>query len=266
MTGALREARVLVPRGGAWGAAVAADLTRRGAEAIVAPLISSAPPKDVVARDQAFAALADGAYDGVLVTSAAAVEQLVTAGIAIPPHTRVAAVGGATARAIIAAGHTVDVVPDGPSSAAALATAWFAATTPATAGRCLVLRSDLASPLLSDELELRGYRVDVGIAYRTVGVDLPRTVHAALTDGEVDVILLTSLSVARELRRQVGPLPHGTFVASIGPGTTRDAERIGMQVDHTARVQAIDALIADLDDIDRPLHRPHHHPTSKGTP
>jgi hypothetical protein len=36
-------------------------------------------------------------------------------------------------------------------------------------------------------------------------------------------------------------------VASIGPGTTRDAERLGFSVAHTARTQSIDALVAELD-------------------
>ena len=35
--------------------------------------------------------------------------------------------------------------------------------------------------------------------------------------------------LARELRRQVGALPAGVRVASIGPGTTRDAERLGLE-------------------------------------
>ena len=61
-------------------------------------------------------------------------------------------------------------------------------------------------------------------------------------------MLLTSLSVARELRRQVGPLPAQVRVASIGPGTTRDAERLGFTVAHTARTQSVDALLAELDD------------------
>jgi uroporphyrinogen-III synthase len=64
-------------------------------------------------------------------------------------------------------------------------------------------------------------------------------------------VLLTSLSVGRELRRQVGALPASTLVASIGPGTTRDAERLGFVVGHTARTQSIDALIAELDTLPR---------------
>jgi uroporphyrinogen-III synthase len=112
------------------------------------------------------------------------------------------------------------------------------------------VRSDLATAVVSDELELRGFGVDVCIGYRTVGIDLAADVRGRLASGDVDVVLLTSLSVARELRRQVGGLPPSTIVASIGPGTTRDAAQIGFTVHHTARTQSVDALIAELDEPD----------------
>ena len=76
MTGALRGARVLIPRDGSWGARVAAEVDRRGGIPIVAPLIASAPPRDEASRDRAFAALAAGDYSWLFVTSAASVEQL----------------------------------------------------------------------------------------------------------------------------------------------------------------------------------------------
>lgn len=247
--GGLQGARVLIPRGGAWGERVRADLVRRGADGIVAPLIASAPPRDPASRDRAFAALAAGDYAWLFVTSAAAVEQLALAGITIPATTQIAAVGAATARAVAELGAEVAFVPAGQASASALTAQWCAGRDPGVTGRCLVVRSDLATAIVSDELELRGFAVDVCIGYRTVGVDLAPAVRDALRDGAIDVVLLTSLSVARELRRQVGTLPARTHVASIGPGTTRDAERIGFAVGHTARTQSVDALVAELDSI-----------------
>lgn len=245
--GALAGAHVLIPRGGAWGERVRADLERRGAEGIVAPLITSAPPRDLPARDRHFAALAAGRYAWLFVTSAAAVEQLALEGVVVPPTTQIAAVGAATARAVAELGAEVAFVPAGQSSAAALTAQWCAGRDPRATGRCLVVRSDLATAVVSDELELRGFDVDVCIGYRTVGVDLVPDVRERLMSGSIDVVLLTSLSVGRELRRQVGELPPTTIVASIGPGTTRDAERIGFAVGHTARTQSVDALIAELD-------------------
>ncbi len=250
--GALRGRRALIPRGGAWGERVAADLARRGAEGVIAPLIASAAPRDLAARERAFAALAAGEYAWLFVTSAAAVEQLVAAGIRIPARTQVAAVGRATARAVTEAGGEVAFVPVGTSSAAALVAQWRTGRNPVTTGRCLVLRSDLATAHVSDELEMRGFTVDVCIGYRTVGVDLPGGVRAELATGRIDVVLLTSLSVGRELRRQVPALPSQTLIASIGPGTTADAAALGYTVGYTAATQTIDALVAELDVFARP--------------
>lgn len=245
--GALRGRSVLVPRGGQWGARVSAELVRRGAHAVVAPLIEAAPPRNTEARDSAFAALAAGRYDWLFVTSAVGVEQFAANGVTLPATTQIAAVGAATARAVAAAGADVAFVPVGQSSAAAMISQWSAGRSPASTGRCLVVRSDLASALISDELELQGFDVDVCIAYRTVGVDLDPGVARALAAGDIDVVLLTSLSVARELRRQVAALHPSTLVASIGPGTTRDAETLGFTVGHTAHTQSVDALLAELD-------------------
>lgn len=249
VAGALAGARVLIPRGGAWGARVADEIARRGGEPVVAPLITSAPPRDEASRDRAFAALAAREYSWLFVTSAAGVEQLAAQGVVVPPATQVAAVGPATARAVAALGAEVAFVPRGESSAVALAAQWCAGREPSATGRSLVVRSDLATAHISDELQLRGFAVDVCIAYRTLGVDLAPEVAAELRSGRIDVVLLTSLSVARELRRQVGSLPPSVRVASIGPGTTRDAERLGFTISHTARTQSVDALVAELDTL-----------------
>lgn len=246
-SGALRGARIFVPRGGVWGERVQQEIERRGAEAIVAPVIASVPPRDTAARDRAFAALAAGEYDWLFVTSAAGVEQLSAHGVRVPRKTRVATVGQATARAMTDIGANVSFVPAGHFSAAAMIAQWVVGRSAATTGRCLVLRSDLAAALVSDTLETHGYTVDVCIGYRTVGVDLPPETVAGLQDGDIDVVLLTSLSVASELRRQVGALGARTLVASIGPSTTRDAVRLGFDVGHTAHTQTVDALLAELD-------------------
>ncbi|WP_323741238.1 uroporphyrinogen-III synthase [Microbacterium sp. VKM Ac-2870] len=248
---ALRGARVLVPRAGSWGDRVARELETRGATPAIAPLIQTVPPRDTAARDTAFAALVDGRYEWLFVTSAASVEQLATYlaahGLTLPEALKIAVVGRATARAVIDLGAQVSFVPLGRSSAQTMIAQWCAAHAAASTGRCLVVRSDLAAAVVSDELELQGFAVDVCIGYRTVGLDLAPEVAADLAGGRFHVVLLTSLSVGRELRRQVGTLPLSTLVASIGPATTRDAERLGFTVGHTAHTQSIDALIAELD-------------------
>ena len=93
MTGGLRGRRILIPRGGAWGDRVRDEVERRGATGVIAPLIESRPPRDLAARDAAFARLAAGEYAWVFITSAATVEQLVAQRVSIPIGTRIAAVG-----------------------------------------------------------------------------------------------------------------------------------------------------------------------------
>jgi uroporphyrinogen-III synthase len=252
----LLGARVLVPRGGAWGERVATAIAAHGAHAVVAPAITFRPPRDRATRDRAFADLAAGTYAWLFVTSAAAVEQLVQEGVQVSASTRVAAVGHATARAATEAGLTVAFVPEGPASASAMIRQWCAAHAPHDSGRCLVVRSDLAMAVVSDELDLRGYDVDVCIGYRTVGCDLPPDVIADLRSGAIDVVLTTSTSVVREIDQQVGPLPATTLVGSIGTATTAEAHRRGMTVAVTAPEQTIDALLAAL-----AAHRAAHRPT-----
>lgn len=247
-----RAARVLIPRGGAWGERVRAMLAERGAVGEIVPVIEARPPRDTAARDRAFASIAAGEVDWLFVTSAASVEQLLGAGVRIPASTRVAAVGRSTAAALEAAGHPADLVPTGNASAATMIAQWCAANAARDAGRCLVLRSDLATATVSDELELRGADVRVAVAYRTVGVDLPTDAIARLRerrDAGFDAVLLTSLSVARELRRQVGELDPAILVASIGPGTTHDAERLGIAVAVTAPQQHIESLVDALGSV-----------------
>lgn len=247
MTQGLRGRTVLVPRGGAWGERVRADLAARGAVGVIAPLIDTRPPRDLAERTAAFARLAAGEYGWVFLTSAAAVEQLLAADAAIPTTTRVAVVGAATARAARDAGYRVDFVPDGPASAAAMITRWCGEHDPVESGRALVLRSDLAMAAVSDELEVRGFAVDVCIAYRTVGQDLAPDVRDRLRAGAIDTVLLTSASVARELAAQ-GGVGASVQVGSLGPATTREALRHGIPVAVTAPLQHMETLLDALDD------------------
>lgn len=247
MTGALGGMRVLIPRGGAWGDRVAALVAARGGIPVVAPLIDSSPPRDRRDLDAQRARLVAGDFSWVFVTSAAGVDALRPA--SVPPATRLAVVGPATAAAARDAGWQVDFEPVGVSSGAELVRQWFAAY-PGETGPILVARSDLAAATVSDELQLRGHDVAVCIAYRTVGVDLPPSVRDDLVAGRIPVVLLTSLSVARELRRQIGEPPASVRFASIGPGTTQDAQHLGFPIAHTATRQSIDVLIAELAHLD----------------
>lgn len=258
---ALAGARILIPRAGSWGMRVQRELAALGAEGVIAPLIESQPPLNTAERDRVFAGIARGDYDWVFVTSAASVDQLRQHSVQFPAASKLAVVGAATEQAAVAAGLRVDFVPSGQSSARSMIAQWCAAHPAEAAVRCLVLRSDLAAATVSDALELGGYRVEVCVAYRTVGVDLPEHSINELRHGRFDAVLLTSASVARELVAQLGLdrangkrselqaaqlLPATTILVSMGPRTTREAERLGLRPQLTSMVQSVAGMIETL--------------------
>jgi uroporphyrinogen-III synthase len=240
--GALAGWTVLVPRGGAWGERAARLLGNVGATALIAPLIVAAPPLDGNAMTEAARRIAAGEYDWVVVTSASGIDALAATGASVPPHTGVAVVGAATARAAEAAGLPVPFQPKETFSAEELVE-HFPATPPA---RVLVLQSDLAGPYVTDALVARGFDVDAVVAYRTVPVAVDRAIVERVRSGGVDAILVTSGSVAREIVRQFGPLPRSMVLAAIGPRTAVEAGDLGLRIGLTAARQDIERLISDL--------------------
>lgn len=223
---------LLVPRGGAWGAAVAAGAAEIGLTPWVLPLIEVLPaPSEEL--NEALARLGGGGYDWLAITSAAAVPAL--EGVALPETTRVAAVGHATATVLQDAGFAVDLVGDG--GAQALLDAW-----PGPAGgRVLAVQSDLARPLLADGLREAGWEVDLVVAYRTAAARLSSSEEHALRTGKADVALVISGSVARRLA-EVG-LPDDTRLVAIGEQTAVDARAAGLSVAATAAAPTVAAML-----------------------
>ncbi|MFE5670235.1 uroporphyrinogen-III synthase [Agromyces sp. NPDC056523] len=235
--------RVLVPRGGPWGDAVAASLRARGASPVIAPMINFAPTDDQPALEAALSKLAAGGFDWVTVTSATTVDVLSSYGAVIPDSTKVAAVGETTAAALVAAGYRADIVPSEENSARGLLEEWEAATDGAKPLRVLALRSAIAKQVLSVGLERIGHHVEAVVAYRTVGVPVAQKVVDDVRAGKVDAILVTSGSVAEQVHAQLGPVPEKTLVAAIGPQTQKDAAQIGLRVDVIAVDRTAESLI-----------------------
>ncbi|QZN85579.1 uroporphyrinogen-III synthase [Cellulomonas sp. C5510] len=251
MTG-LDGLRVLVPRETAGPDPLVIALRAAGAEPVVVPLIQTVPPHDPTELDDALLALEVGYYGWVAVTSAAAVPVLVDRAdetghtlAGLLAGARVAAVGGSTARALREAGVRVDLVPTGRSSAVALLAAW-----PPAGGepqRVLLPLGDLAAPTLADGLAARGWPVDVVTTYRTVPGPAPEPeVRDAWAAGEVDAVLLTSGSTARNLLTMLGAPPPGTIVCCIGDSTAAEARRAGLSVAAVAEHQTPGDLVAAL--------------------
>ena len=244
--------RVLVPRGGEWGDRAARLVWARGGVPIIAELIRFAPAADPAPLERGMRELAEGAYEWVVVTSPRAAEALLD-GLGGAGHdgveARVAAVGAATAAAL--APLEVDFIPHADASAAALVAEWPDA--PRASGRILWPRSAIASATVRDGLTARGYRVDDPIAYETHAVELDTETGAALRDGRIDAVLVTSGSVARAL---ADARPHAAItIVTIGPVTTRDARSVGLEVSGEAAERSVPSLLDALEEHRRPAIR-----------
>lgn len=233
--------RVLVPRGGSWGDGVAAGLRAQGAVPVVAPLIDIASATDAPTLDDALAQLSAGAYDWLTVTSATTVAVLNAHGTSIPPSTKVAAVGQTTAAALEAAGYDVALVPDNDNSAEGMAEQIIALESEPR--KILRLRSEIAKPMLTQILLDAGHEVRSVVAYRTVGVPATDRVLEDVGSGRINAILITSGSVAAQVREQFGKLPEGTLVAALGPLAAQDAVTAGLILPPLAERETVDALI-----------------------
>lgn len=144
-------------------------------------------------------------YDWVIVTSANGAVELARRISGEQP--RVAAVGEATAAALVEHGLTVDFVPSRSSQEGLLE------ELPRPLGRALFVGAAGARRLLADELP-----ADFRAVYRTVELD-PEPVAGEL-------VLLASPSAARAWARAGGTLPAIT----IGPQTTAAAKAAGLDV------------------------------------
>lgn len=233
--------RVLVPRGGPWGDGVAASLRSQGAVPVVAPLINFAPTNDQETLDRALKKLTEGEFDWVTVTSATTVDVLFAHRTDIPPETKIAAVGETTAAALEAVGYDVSLVPDRDNSAAGMAEQIIALESEPR--RILTLRSEIAKPVLTQRLIEAGHHVESVVAYRTVGVPVTERILRDVTNGRINAILVTSGSVAEQVREQFPNIPKTTLLAAIGPRTATDARKVGLPISVVADRQTVDALI-----------------------
>lgn len=238
--------RVLVPRGGPWGDAVSASLRAQGAVPVVAPLINFAPTNEPEILADALAKLAAGEFDWVTVTSATTVDVLFAHRAVIPATTKVAAVGETTATALESMGYRVDLVPNSDNNAAGLGQELLALEPEPK--RFLALRSELAKPILSVMLAEAGHAVDSVVAYRTVGVPVTERIIRDVNNGRINVVLVTSGSVAEQVRTQFPDIPDETFLAAIGPRTAEDAAKVGLPIHTIANEQSADALVRAVRD------------------
>jgi uroporphyrinogen III methyltransferase/synthase len=239
-----------VTRARAQASELAERLEALGAEVIEAPAIRIAPLTGSPEVSAAVAALAEGKYDLVCLTSPNGAQLLVdaleTAGLDARAlaGTTLAAIGPGTAAALRERGLRADLVPE-RSIAESLAEEIVSAGVQTK--RILIARALEARDVLPDVLSAAGALVDVVALYETVREPLAETTAAALQ--RADYVTFTSSSTVRfftEALGGAGALPDRARVVSIGPITSATARDLGIDVAVEATRHDLDGLVAAL--------------------
>ncbi len=251
---------VLITRSRQQASMLAESLTALGAQVVEAATVETIAPQDFSEVDRFLRQLKS--YSAVVFTSAngvdAAWRRLRSLGMdsrAWPD--RVAAIGPATAAALAGIGVTADIIPEtfvGEALALELTKCFGKNKTGAaalTGQRFLLLRADIARPVLREELLRAGATVDDVAVYRTVvPKELPPAAKTVLASASLDWITFTSASTAenlwtmltaeqREMVRRIKRL-------SIGPITSAAMTRLGWPPTLEAASHDISGMIEAL--------------------
>jgi uroporphyrinogen-III synthase len=241
----LQGRRILVtrPRGQAGGLRV--QLEALGARVEVVPVIQVLPPRDPLPLQQAAERL-DG-YAWVVFTSRNGVEAMAAHlgrwKHALPPHTRVACIGPATAQAVRdRLGWPVHLQPQA-YVAESLVEAFR--TAGVEGARVLVARAEQARDTLPEGLRALGAQVEVVSAYRTEpAYNEAERLRDVLRQG-VDLVTFASPSAVHAACVLCGdPQPlRAVPVACIGPVTAAAAHQAGLRVVAVAEVFTRQGLV-----------------------
>lgn len=241
----------------------AEELSRRfrslGAEVVECPAIRLQDPPDLEPLRRAARRLADGAYDWLVFTSPAGVQQLSrfletgdASSLRGREGPRVAAIGSSTAESARKAGFRVDVVPeDYRAEALAVAVVQSAAQGGSHGGqtmaglRILLPRAAEARAVLPRELEAAGADVDEIPAYEAVRPEAGELagLREAVERRRLDWLTFTASSIVRSFAEGVGPRTGGARVAAIGPVTAETARGLGLPVDAVAEEYTVEGLV-----------------------
>jgi uroporphyrinogen III methyltransferase / synthase len=156
---------------------------------------------------------------------------------------RIAAVGPATAGALLERGIAVDVVPDRFVAEGLLEA--LSQRADVSGARVLYVTAEDARDVLRSGLEELGAAVDVVIAYRSVpdGKGAER-LRRELDRGSVDLVTVTSAASVHAFVELVGSeVARRAPIASIGPITSAAAGELGLDVAVEATESTIDGLV-----------------------
>ncbi len=242
--------RILVTRAAHQAGKLSNGLRALGADPVEVPVLEIHPPAHFDRLDRALRNLSS--YHWLLFTSANTVRAFAARarelGIALAPIPgHIAAVGVATADALIQEGLPVALVPE-----RYVAESLVEALSGQIEGRRILLaRAEIARDVIPDFLRAAGAHIDVVDAYRNVlPAAAPESLRAALAQ-PVSAALFTSSSSAEHLAeaaRLAGiafPFP-GVPAISIGPITSQTLRELGWPPAAEANPHDIPGLIQSL--------------------
>lgn len=216
-----------------------AELTALGATVLHYPAIRIGPPADLAPLDNALAALLQGKFDWLILTSTNTVEALAqrlpalnTADESPAIPARIAAIGPATAEtAAHRLGAQIALVPE-EFVAESLATALSLQP----GERIFLPQSEIARPFLADACHAAGADVTQATAYRTQTGQGGDPVPQLFWEGRIDAVTFTSPSTVHNFLKRLkaeggnAGMLVDVVVACIGPQTATAA--IGHDLPH----------------------------------
>ena len=204
------------------------SLTELGAAVLVQPAIEIGPPRDWAAVDQAIRELAS--FDWLVFSSANGVRYFLER---LPHHqldlralgqSKIAAIGPGTAEALAQYHLRADLLPEeyrAESLADALAPV-------ASGSRFLLLRASRGREVLAETLVAAGATVQQAVVYESRDVAAPDPeIAAALREGRVDWVTVTSSAIGRSLVAMFGGDLKQTKLAAISPLTAGVLQEAG---------------------------------------
>jgi uroporphyrinogen III methyltransferase/synthase len=221
---------VLVTRPREQAYAMCAQLTEQGAGCLVQPAIEIGPPEDWSPVDQALRQL--DRYDWIVFSSANGVRGLLDrlwakhGDVRRLGAGRLAAIGPRTADALADYRLRADVQP-AQYRAEALAETL---ARQASGQRFLLARASRGRAVLAEQLTAAGGLVDQVVVYDSRDTERPEAeIAAAIAEGRVDWITVTSSAIARSLVAMFGDELGRCRLASISPITSATLRECGQQ-------------------------------------
>lgn len=243
---------VLVTRARQQASQLVHRLEEQGADVLEFPAIEILPASKPEAIDQEIERIQD--YDWVIFTSANGARSFfnrmdhLKKDARIFSKNKIAAIGDATAQALLEKGIKPDLVPAEFTSARLFEE--FKKLDEIDGKNFLLARADIAPPDLKISLEKEGARVVEIEAYRTrQALEQKNKLKTWLQKKKIDYITFTSSSTVDNFFKAV-PAPIRRKIQSqlisIGPVTSKTIKAYGFKPSREARVHTIDGLVAAI--------------------